>query len=102
MSTDGPTDPPKTDAEAQKALIEYPTVYPFKVMGKQEHGFKEHVRQLFRRLMGTEISLDSISEQPSSKGKYISVTVSVYLLSEEQRRAIYEALHKDRRVVYYL
>lgn len=88
--------------EEKKELIEYPTIYAFKVMGKQEHGFREYVRQLFRRLMGTEISPDSISEQPSKKGTYISLTVSVYLLSEEQRRSIYEALHKDRRVVYYL
>lgn len=88
--------------EEKKPLIEYPAIYDFKVMGKQENGFREYIRQLFRRLMGTEISLDSISEQPSSKGTYISLTVSVYLLSEEQRRTIYEALHKDRRVVYYL
>lgn len=85
-----------------KPLIEYPTVYSFKVMGRQEHGFREYVRQLFKRLLGTEVSQDSISEQPSSRGKYVSITVSVYLLSEDQRRAVYEQLHKDRRVIYYL
>ena len=89
-------------APEKKPLIEYPTVYVFKVMGKQEHGFKPYVRALFKRLMGTEISPDSISEQPSSMGKYISVTVSVVLLSEEQRRAIYEQLHKEKRILYYL
>ncbi|MHB8879071.1 MAG: HP0495 family protein, partial [Myxococcaceae bacterium] len=80
------------DGPGKKPLIEYPTVYVFKVMGKQEHGFKAYVRLLFKRLMGTEIALDSISEQPSSMGKYVSVTVSVVLLSEEQRRSIYEQL----------
>jgi putative lipoic acid-binding regulatory protein len=88
--------------EAKKPLIEYPTVYTFKVMGLQEHGFGEYVRQLFKRMMGTEVSPDSISLQPSSRGKYVSVTVSVYLLSEDQRRAIYTQLHKERRVLYYL
>jgi uncharacterized protein len=88
--------------EAKKPLIEYPTVYTFKVMGLQEHGFKEYVRTLFRRLMGSEVSPDSISEQPSSRGKYLSVSVSVYLLSEEQRRSIYTQLHKEKRVLYYL
>jgi putative lipoic acid-binding regulatory protein len=86
----------------KKPLIEYPTVYTFKVMGLQEHAFGEYVRQLFKRVMGTEISPDSISLQPSSRGKYLSVTVSVYLLSEDQRRAIYTQLHKERRVLYYL
>ncbi len=55
------------------------------------------------RLMGTEVSQDSISEQPSRQGKYVSVTVTVVLLSEEQRQAIYVAIHKEkRRILYYL
>lgn len=94
--------PEKKLPEPDKELITYPTVYAFKVMGRQEHGFSEYVRQVFRRLMGTDVSPDSITVQPSSRGKYVSVTVSVYLLSEEQRRSIYEHLHKDKRVVYYL
>ncbi len=88
--------------EQQKPVIEYPTVYTFKVMGRQEHGFREYVRQLFKRLLGTEVSPDSISVQPSRLGKYLSVSVSVYLLSEEQRRSIYFQLHRERRVLYYL
>jgi uncharacterized protein len=80
----------------------YPTDYTFKVMGKQEHGFREYVRQLFHRVLAQEISLDSISELPSKGAKYLSVSVTVVLLSEEQRRRVYEALHKDRRILYYL
>jgi uncharacterized protein len=107
MASDDDHDQPKPppgdgSAEEKKPLIEYPTVYVFKVMGKQEHGFKEFVRQLFKRFVGTEISPDSISEQPSKQGKYVSVSVSVYLLSEDQRRAIYSQLHKEKRVLYYL
>jgi uncharacterized protein len=89
-------------AAPHKPLIEYPTVYTFKVLGKQEHGFREYVRQLFKRAMGTEVPLDSIAERPSRLGKYLSVSVSVYLISEEQRRAIYLQLHKEKRVLYYL
>lgn len=85
-----------------KPLIEYPTVYAFKVMGKQENAFREFVRNLFHRALGQEVSLDSISELPSTGNKYISLTVSVYLLSEEQRVRIYEALHKEKRILYYL
>lgn len=91
-----------TESEQQQVRIEYPTVYAFKVMGKQEHGFKEYVRQLFKRLLGTDVSQDSISEQPSRQGRYVSLTVSVYLLSEEQRQTIYHSLHKEKRVLYYL
>ena len=92
--------PPKTGAD--KPLIEYPTVYAFKVMGKLEHGFAEYIRQKFSRLMGSEVSRDSISENVSKQGRYVSLTVSVYLLSEEQRRTIYADIHTDKRIVYYL
>lgn len=86
----------------QKPLIDYPTVYTFKVVGKQEHAFREYIRQLFKRVLGTEVSLDSIAERPSRLGRYLALSVSVYLLSEEQRRAIYLELHRDKRVLYYL
>ena len=94
--------PPVDTPEDNKPLIEYPTVDTFKVMGRQDPSFSEYVLQLFRRLMGTEISPDSVREQPSSKGNYLSVSVSVLLLSEEQRRSIYAQLHRERRIVYYL
>ncbi len=94
--------PPPAEGEQKKPVIEYPTVYTFKVMGVQDEGFVEYVRTLFKRLMGSEISPDSIREQPSSKGKYVSVSVTVYLLSEEHRRSIYAQLHQEKRVIYYL
>jgi len=90
------------DGEQKKPLIEYPTVYTFKVMGRQAPDFTDYVRGVFRSLMGTEISPDSIREQPSSKGTYVSLSVSVYLLSEEHRRSIYARLRQEDRVVYYL
>ena len=86
----------------KKPLIAYPTDYAFKVIGKQEHGFKEYVRLLFKRLMGTDVSPDSIAELPSRQGRYISLTVTVYLLSEQQRETIYGQLHKEKRILYYL
>jgi len=85
-----------------KPLLEYPQAYTFKVMGKQEHGFKEYVRQLFHRVLAQEVSQDSMSELPSKGARYLSVSVTVVLLSEEQRARVYEALHKDRRILYYL
>ena len=96
---DGGQEQPSTE---QRALIEYPTTYTFKVMGKQEHGFREYVRSLFHRIMGQEFSPDSMSEQPSRGEKYLSVSVTVVLLSEEQRRHVYTELHKEKRILYYL
>ncbi len=98
-----PTKPPDpTSVEEVKPLIVYPTEYAFKVMGRQEHGFSEYIRQKFARLMGAELSPDAISENVSKEGRYTSLTVSVYLHSEEQRKAIYTDIHSDKRIVYYL
>ncbi|MBS1153150.1 MAG: hypothetical protein H6Q89_4848 [Myxococcaceae bacterium] len=88
--------------DALPPLIAYPTDYAFKVIGKQEHGFREYIRLLFKRLMGTDVSPDSIAELPSRQGRYISLTVTVVLLSEEQRQTIYGQLFKEKRILYYL
>lgn len=90
------------EGDEKKPLIEYPTIYAFKVMGRPEDNFSEYVRLLFGRLMGAEVARDSISENRSKKGNYVSLTVTVFLHSEEHRRGIYEALHKEKRILYYL
>jgi uncharacterized protein len=104
--TEGNGDPRKNGAEPQieekKLLVEYPTDYTYKVMGVQSGDFRDYVLALFTRLMGAPVSEGALSEQPSSKGKYLSINVTVHLTSEEQRRAIYAELHRDPRVVYYL
>jgi uncharacterized protein len=104
--TEGNGDPRKAGTQPQveekKLAVEYPTDYTFKVMGLQGGDFRDYVLALFERLMGAPLAPAALSEQPSSKGKYISINVTVHLTSEEQRRDIYAELHKDVRVVYYL
>jgi uncharacterized protein len=104
--TEGNGDPrkgaPAPQVEEKKLTVEYPTDYTFKVMGLQGGDFRDYVRALFERLMGGQLAAHALSELPSSKGKYLSINVTVHLTSEEQRRAIYAELHKDARVVYYL
>jgi uncharacterized protein len=83
-------------------LVTYPGPYAFKVMGRPDHGFREHVRGLFSRVLGSEVGDDSISETASRQGKYVSLTVSVVLTSEAQRQNLYRHLHAESRVLYYL
>jgi putative lipoic acid-binding regulatory protein len=92
----------KPDADP-KPLITYPTVYPFKVMGRRGEGFEEFVRALISTALGSEVSNDSIVENVSNKGTYVALTVSVNLLNEEQRQSIYASLHREKqRILYYL
>jgi putative lipoic acid-binding regulatory protein len=83
------------------SLVEYPTIYMFKVMGLAAGGFEAHARALVVRAAGTEAEL-AVKVRDSAGGKYASVSVSVRLETEDQRRAVYAALHADPRVLYYL
>lgn len=82
-------------------LLEYPVDYPVKVIGPAADDLVEHVRAL---VTGTGAVLvgDPPTTRPSAGGKYLSVTLTARLTSEEQRRAVHAALHADPRVLYSL
>jgi uncharacterized protein len=82
-------------------LIEYPLDYTFKVIGLAADDFAEHARRLVSRVV-EGVPAERVTIRASAKGKYYSVSVVAWLVSEEQRRAVYQALHDDPRVVYYL
>lgn len=101
---DGPGKPPPAGSTPpqQVAEIAYPTDYAFKIIGRQEANFAGYVRELFTRLMGSDVPASAVSEHPSRQGKYVSVEVRVRLDSEDQRRSIYAQLHQETRIVLYL
>jgi len=94
---------PTSNGQGQPAtpVLEYPLDYVFKVMGLTASDFPEHARALVARAAGgPEARL--VQVRSSSEKKYQSVSISVLLASEAERRAVYEALRADARVVYYL
>jgi putative lipoic acid-binding regulatory protein len=83
------------------AVLEYPLDYTFKIMGLAGDDFAEHARRLVERIVGAAPA-EGVTIRASARGKYHSVSVNARLASEAQRRAVYQALHDDERVVYYL
>jgi putative lipoic acid-binding regulatory protein len=81
--------------------LEYPQHYVFKAIGLAGDDFAEHVRAVVARLV-PDAGRGTVAVRISSGGKYHSVSVTIRLESESQRRAVYEALHADVRVVYCL
>jgi len=88
-------------SEANVLGLDYPVEYTFKIIGRGDDDFAEHVRALVEGIAGNAPA-GQLSVRPSAHGKYHSVAVVARLESEEQRRAIYAALHRDPRVLYCL
>jgi putative lipoic acid-binding regulatory protein len=81
--------------------LDYPIEYTFKIMGLAGDDFAEHARRLVERIVGAAPA-EQVTIRRSAQGKYHSVAGVTGLESEDQRRAVYQALHEDDRVVYYL
>jgi len=79
----------------------YPLEYTFKIMGLAADDFPEHARRLVARTVA-EVPAERVTVRASGGGKYLSVSVTVVLGSEEERVAVYAQLKADPRVVYAL
>ncbi len=85
----------------QAPRLEYPLDYGFTVIGLAADDFAEHARRLVARHV-VDVPAEAVTIRASAGGKYHSVSMAVRLDSEEQRRAVYEALRQDARVVFVL
>jgi hypothetical protein len=84
-----------------RGLLDYPVDYTFKVMGLAGDDFAVHAERLVAAVVAEVLAARTVVRH-SRNGKYQSVSVVARLRSEGQRRAVYEALRSDGRVVYYL
>ncbi len=85
----------------ERPILDYPLEYTFKIMGRASEDFAEHARRLVAGIVG-DAPVERVAVRSSSGGKYQSISVVATLISEQQRRAVYQALWEDERVVYYL
>ena len=93
--------PPETDADMQETLLEFPCKFPVKAMGRSEDGFEALVTKII--LQHAEIhDGEQITVNPSSSGKYVSVTVNIEALSKNQLDRIYQALSDCEQVLVAL
>jgi len=84
--------PPSEDATPPApSLIEYPSLFPIKVMGEKVDGFVHAVTQIAERF-DPAFDAGTIELRPSKGGKYLGVTITVTATSREQLDALYTAL----------
>lgn len=75
----------------QESLIEYPSLFPIKVMGVKADGFVHAVTTIAREF-DPGFDTGTIELRDSSKGNYLGITITVTATSREQLDNLYRAL----------
>lgn len=81
----------QTPSEDKKSLIEFPTHFPIKVMGKNVPEFSQVICDLLLS-MSPGFDVAGVDMRPSSKGNYLSLTCKVYVNNQDELDNIYRAL----------
>jgi putative lipoic acid-binding regulatory protein len=93
MSNEKDNDKDKVSGGApeRESLIEYPCHFPVKVMGVMQDGFAEEIVTVVQGF-DPDFHAGKMEMRPSSQGKYLGLTVTVYVTSREQLDNLYRAL----------
>jgi putative lipoic acid-binding regulatory protein len=77
--------------EASPSLLQFPTAFPIKIMGRRVDGFVQTITNLVRQ-HAPDFDPSTIELRPSTMGNYLSVTATINATSREQLDALYRAL----------
>ncbi len=82
----------------RESLIEFPTAFPVKALGRDEPAFRTAVIEVIAAHAVFDPNLD-VKVQSSSKGNFVSVTVTFQAQTQEQLDTIYQSLHDHELVL---
>jgi len=81
----------------QDSLIDYPSLFPIKVMGVKVDGLVQAITQIAHQF-DPAFDASTIEMRESSGGKYLGVTITVMATSREQLDDLYRTLGKHPMV----
>jgi putative lipoic acid-binding regulatory protein len=87
--------------ESALALIEYPSRFPLKVFGHHSEDFEPIVLDLIR-VRCPQVEHIDVRRRPSKGGKYLALTLTFTVYSQQQLEAIYRDLYDCEQVVMSL
>lgn len=87
--------------DGEDTLLEFPTPFAVKIMGRNGEGFVDHATALVTAHTAGREPL-SVAARESRNGRFLSVTVEITAESKAQLDAIYRALSDDEQVVMAL
>lgn len=93
--------PESEPGESALALLEYPGRFPLKVFGKDNADFETAVVDLVRARI-PEAEHIEISRRHSKGGKYVALTLTFTVYTQQQLEDIYQDLYHCDQVVMSL
>ncbi len=76
---------------AAESLLEFPTMFPIKVMGRTQDGFAQAIVAVVHR-HAPDFDAATMEMRASSAGKYLSLTCTINATSREQLDSLYHDL----------
>lgn len=83
------------------SLLKFPTEFPVKIMGRDTEEFHAAVAAILAEHVAPMEFL-KVTRQPSSAGRFVSLTVTFTAESREQLDTLYQALSGNRHVLMAL
>lgn len=85
----------------RKALLEFPCRFPIKMMGRDEPAFHKAARSIVSQHVG-DIADDAIRLAASRKRNFVSITVTIEAVSQQQLDDIYRDLTAHPQILVAL
>jgi len=82
-------------------LEQFPCEYTFKVFGRRSDAFVERVREIIASTLGA-VPAEAVRVRESSRGRYVSVTVLIWVDSRSQLERVYADLRAEDEVLLYI
>jgi uncharacterized protein len=93
--------PQPGDIPPEQSLIQYPSVFPIKVLGRKVDGFEQaivHVARQFDPIFDES----TMTRRDSAGGNYLALTLSITATSREQLDELYRTLSTHPMVKWML
>lgn len=81
------------------SLLEFPCLFPLKIMGRNTPEFKQTVIDLIAIHIEGEYP---IVERPSKDANFVALTIELQVISQEQLDAIYRSLTSHESILMVL
>lgn len=93
--------PEEKDTLERQALLQFPCQFPIKIMGRDNAAFHDTAREIVSRY-ADDVSDDVIRQSASRKGNFISLTITIEAVSQQQLDDIYQDLSAHEEILVAL